>query len=740
MKTKLHRWLAATLVFGITGTIVAFCIFTNSDREYRRYQLADLPFLYEINDSTDTSYFPGIQTGANTWNKIPGAYFEFHFDGTTTANSVGQDNVNLVYFDDGEGGNFEEGTNTIAFSLTFTSTAGGYHAVESDLIWNSREFPPGTNGESNRIDLQSTITHELGHHMGLGHFTEFGSPPGCGEEYPTATMAGGVANGDTTGRSLHEQDIAGAIELYPEWMLSLSVTGDSAGNAVPYAKIGLESASGYVTGALESLPGWSVLNCPGYIVTDSVLTDQFGDRMMTVNDSSFTVYVNAFGYYPDTVEVDFNPANAIPGTEMQHFDVQLKQKQWQQVTVAMRDSAAHSLVRGKAEFYAQDDPAPVPTAVIELDSVLKKSIALPVGFYDVYVIGEYPYAATWFDSVQITPAGSALDFDLAFARMLVVSGDRYSTSGNAYLSLFDSLEFDYHHWDVSVREDSLPPADQFWRFKRPMKLVLISEMENGTFLNDAWKTYLQDNAGEIGNILLAGNNIGAKLFWNTNFLDLGMQVDGGSYTTKRNMKTPVDNALTRKWGKFEYEQVALSEETSNQMVLDTLPGYPNTVALEYEDGMGPGLVYHEAESLKVVVAPFSLHHMMNFNPTLQVSTAELFERVDQWFDVSTPTGVHDEPDRNIPVNFTMEPNYPNPFNPSTTITWNLPRTSEMMVRVFNIRGQNILTKNLGVVEPGQHEWVWRGINDNNQRVASGVYWLTLTTSYAIRTQKMVLLR
>ena len=734
MKYSLQRWTVGVAIFFAGGIILAFCVFSNSEKVYRTYNVTDLPFVYEINENTDSTYFEGIHAGATAWNVIPASYFDFEYGGTTTSSSVANNNINLVYFDDGEGGNFDEGTNVIAFSLTFTSTAGGYHATESDLIWNSREFPPGTNGQSNLIDLQSTISHELGHHMGLGHFTEFGSPPGCGEEIPDATMAGGVAPGDTTRRSLHAHDIAASIELYPEWQLSFAITDDSTGNPVQYAQIKLDSAQGFYTTDPEVISsGWSIRNCPGYIIEDSILADQFGERVFTVNDSAFSVYVTAFGYETDTIDVQFSPGDAIPGTELQHFDVELKQAEWQEITVSIRDSSTQDLIHGRAEFYGVDDPSPGVTRVVELNTLYEEQVIIPAGYYDVYVTAEYPYAATWFDSVQVSPE-ITFPFDLTPAQILAVSGARDSRSGEIYLSMFDSLGYRYHHWDVSMHGDSLPPPEKFPQFQQPMKLFVFSEFENGEYLNEQWHDYLRENMDDVGNVLLAGNKIMGSLF-QTPLLndDLGLEYVGT--TNKFRLLSNADDEITDRW-----EWVVLSEENAtNQVVLDTLPGYPNTVSMDYENSGGIGLVYHETDSLKVVVVPFSLYDVIQFS-SIMLSRGQLMSRINDYLVPNTNTGIADKQLAQLPEKFTVHQNYPNPFNPSTTITWSLPAPAEVSARIYNIRGQAVLEKSFGQQQAGSHSWVWNGKNRYNQPLSSGVYWLMLSNGNKSKIQKMILLR
>lgn len=70
-------------------------------------------------------------------------------------------------------------------------------------------------------------------------------------------------------------------------------------------------------------------------------------------------------------------------------------------------------------------------------------------------------------------------------------------------------------------------------------------------------------------------------------------------------------------------------------------------------------------------------------------------------------------------------NYPNPFNPSTTISFNLPQNCDVQLDIFNIRGQKVkklLDQNL---EAGQHQSIWDGKDSKGQIAASGVYFYRL---------------
>ena len=90
-------------------------------------------------------------------------------------------------------------------------------------------------------------------------------------------------------------------------------------------------------------------------------------------------------------------------------------------------------------------------------------------------------------------------------------------------------------------------------------------------------------------------------------------------------------------------------------------------------------------------------------------------------------------------------NYPNPFNPSTTILFNLDTevNEETELAIYNLKGQKIKSFPviLGEVEgSSNYEFIWNGINENGNHVSSGVYLFQLKTEKYTLTNKMLLMK
>jgi len=74
-----------------------------------------------------------------------------------------------------------------------------------------------------------------------------------------------------------------------------------------------------------------------------------------------------------------------------------------------------------------------------------------------------------------------------------------------------------------------------------------------------------------------------------------------------------------------------------------------------------------------------------------------------------------------PKKYILFNNYPNPFNPSTTIKYNLPNASSVEITIYDIIGNMIRDFTISYQTAGQHSILWNGTNRNNEQVASGIY-------------------
>jgi flagellar hook assembly protein FlgD len=86
-------------------------------------------------------------------------------------------------------------------------------------------------------------------------------------------------------------------------------------------------------------------------------------------------------------------------------------------------------------------------------------------------------------------------------------------------------------------------------------------------------------------------------------------------------------------------------------------------------------------------------------------------------------------------------NNPNPFNPSTTISYYVPEASPVTLDVYDSSGRLVARLLDGAKQPkGTHSIEWRGVDSSGRTVSSGVYFYRLTSGKETISKKMVLLR
>jgi len=95
----------------------------------------------------------------------------------------------------------------------------------------------------------------------------------------------------------------------------------------------------------------------------------------------------------------------------------------------------------------------------------------------------------------------------------------------------------------------------------------------------------------------------------------------------------------------------------------------------------------------------------------------------------------------IPKYFRLEPNYPNPFNPDTTIPFNLEKQSLVEIRVFDISGNHIKTLTQTMYFPGDYSVAWDGTDENGNPQPTGIYFVKMTVDQQFSdTHRMVLVK
>jgi hypothetical protein len=126
---------------------------------------------------------------------------------------------------------------------------------------------------------------------------------------------------------------------------------------------------------------------------------------------------------------------------------------------------------------------------------------------------------------------------------------------------------------------------------------------------------------------------------------------------------------------------------------------------------------------------------------IKSNTQDAFTKAKRvgWTDITV--GIDDENDlSDIPSEYLLRQNHPNPFNPITTIKYSLPRTSKVILKVYDLLGKEIKTLVNQTQSVGKKSVVWDGTDNSGYQVSSGIYIYRLETGSKTFSKKMMFLK
>jgi flagellar hook assembly protein FlgD len=107
--------------------------------------------------------------------------------------------------------------------------------------------------------------------------------------------------------------------------------------------------------------------------------------------------------------------------------------------------------------------------------------------------------------------------------------------------------------------------------------------------------------------------------------------------------------------------------------------------------------------------------------------------------IDTVTGVGDDAS-GPPQATTLAAIYPNPFNPRTTIGYELAEATAVKLAIYDLRGMQVRVLEAGNRPSGRHQAIWDGQDDRGRAVPTGTYFCRLNTSQGSQTRKLTLAR
>jgi len=174
------------------------------------------------------------------------------------------------------------------------------------------------------------------------------------------------------------------------------------------------------------------------------------------------------------------------------------------------------------------------------------------------------------------------------------------------------------------------------------------------------------------------------------------------------------------------------------------PGASAFVAAAYSDNPAHGAVLAQETTnqvggrARVVLSGFSYHSIRDDRPQQPADRVEHLRKILEWIgaDGGTPTAVSSGPR----YANALAQNFPNPFNPSTTVRFQVAQRALVQIHVYDVRGALVEVLGDAQWSPGWHEVRWDGHNRDGERVASGIYFCRMVAPGFSQTRKMVVLK
>jgi len=110
-----------------------------------------------------------------------------------------------------------------------------------------------------------------------------------------------------------------------------------------------------------------------------------------------------------------------------------------------------------------------------------------------------------------------------------------------------------------------------------------------------------------------------------------------------------------------------------------------------------------------------------------------------WEGGGTVKVIHDN-DRGFPMKYILKDNYPNPFNPTTTLHYDLPEDALVNITIYDMMGRQVKTLINQTKNAGYKSVIWDATNDYGKPVSAGIYLYQIQSNGFIQTRKMLLLK
>jgi hypothetical protein len=441
-------------------------------------------------------------------------------------------------------------------------------------------------------------------------------------------------------------------------------------------------------------------------------TDSTGAFSFASPVENVTINVSAFSYRDTSFTKSFTLYN--PDT----FDIELQPQIVSTISGQVLDPGG-SGVESELVFYAQGNPNPGPYATVLTDPNGNYTLPTILGTYDIHVHPASPHAFQIERFVVLNPSPLTYDIVVSPADIMLVDDDASNNYETYFTATFDSLDKTYHRWDIQV--DGLPTAAI--RNAYPDKLIVwFTGDSSANPISPAEQDEILDHITTGGKIFLTGQDIAEKINGSALLDTLGISFIQNTTTTI--IRGVLGDEITNGLIMILNGTGSANNQTSGDVINieDTLTTTP---IFYYGGGTGSpaGAKFtNDQFHSRAVFLGFGFEGINDVSKRII-----LMERTIEYLELPF-TGIGNNLTSVIPEKFELFQNFPNPFNPETTIEFAVPKLSRVKIVIYNSLGQEVRKLTDEEYNPGTYKIIWNGRDDLGLPVASGVYFYRMTTN------------
>ena len=572
-------------------------------------------------------------------------------------------------------------------------------------------------GEANYVKTFGGARNRWGDYLGIALDPVDNTKVWMFSQY-AASEVGGGANADRWGTWFGEVSFTPQtgrhLRFEPDSLAfaTLELGQQSLARPAVLANVGTES----VTVASVSV------STPSFVITGVPVLPK---TLASFNDLSFTITFDPkqAGALRDTIKIRDNGNQVL-------FAIPLSGRALGLATLrgAVRDSLSNTPINARLQFFRGSETTPRASATTAADGSF--SVLVLEGEYSVDLLPEIPYPPTR-GGVSHTFSGSEATFKLTPASVVLVNDDSVAANLEVYKTQLTQLGYKYALWNARS-EGATVPANRLPLLAPPRIMVWFTGETKSEVLTPADRAVIASHLEQGNSVLLSGDNIAETASAGDDLLSkyFGVEFDGNfaPVILRGFAGDPIGNGLLS--GAQGASKDILKLNNASTSKVSRVFRYLATAS----DTVTSRLAAVRAENVS------ASWRAAFFGFRLEIATATnrrtIFERTLNWLkDEATVEVEEPSVEADVPTDFYLGQNHPNPFNPTTTITFHLPAAAFASLRVYDLSGRIVATLVHERKEAGEHR-----VQFAAHELSAGVYFYRLVAGDNLATRKLVLLR